>query len=284
MKYIITGSCGMIGQYLKRELDKQGCECILEVDKRNSDISTDYLSVIDEQLNADIMFHLASNCKIKDTISNPDLAFENSDGIEHVLEYCRRNHIKKIVYFSSSRVLSEEENPYTASKKYGEHLCKAYHNCYGIDYIIIRPSTVYAPCKDITTRLLTTWVINALKGEYLVLCGDSHKTLDFTYISDFVDGIFCLLNNWEEAKNTDYDISGEDSRNLIDVAQLISHEIADQIGECHMDIELKEPEIAQPQQVNIDISKIKRFGYEPKIKLEEGIKRLVEFYLREEKK
>jgi GDP-L-fucose synthase len=165
-------------------------------------------------------------------------------------------------------------------------LCKAYKQCYGIEYLIIRPSTVYSGNHhDLTTRLITKWVINALKGEYLTLYGDPvTKTLDFTYVEDFVDGIFCLLKNWEEAKNDCYDICGDDCRNLVDVAKIIGQTISDIRGHCNIDIDIKNPECAQPQQVKIDISKLKQFGYKPKIKLEEGIKKLVEFYLTEGKK
>ena len=85
------------------------------------------------------MFHLAAFCKINQSISNPKRCHEdNSEGTFSVLEFCRKNNIKKIVFFSSSRVLNRERNPYTSAKLYGEELCKAYQECYGIDYNIVR--------------------------------------------------------------------------------------------------------------------------------------------------
>ena len=281
MKYIITGSAGLIGSKLKERLDKDN-ECIMEIDQRlgSNVLSLNSIRLTQKTQKTDIFFHLAAHCKINEGTLNPELPhLNNADGTFQALEFCRVNNIKKFVYMSSSRTLSPEENPYTASKKYGEHLCEAYRQCYGIEYLIIRPSTVYGEHHDLTTRLITKWVINAMTGKTLEIYGDENKTLDFTHVDDFVDGIFCLLDNWEESKNTYYDICGDDCRKLVDVAKLISGYI-----EGEFTVLMKEPEIAQPQNVKIDISKLRRFGYDPKIKLNEGLKRLINFYKGEGKR
>lgn len=293
MNFIITGSKGLIGEKLNKRLLKEGHKMILEIDQRlGSDVR--YLNsyqITPTTQHTDIFFHLGAYCKINETIKEPTLAhYNNADGTFQALEFCRKNGIKKFVYMSSSRTLSPEENPYTASKKYGEHLCEAYRQCYGIQYIIIRPSTVYGCHHDLTTRLITKWVINALKGEPLIIYGDPRtKTLDFTHVDDFVDGIMLLLDNWDKAKNDWYDICGNDCRLLSDVAMIIRDEMDKYPIDTfkrkrYFEVKYTNPEIAQPQNVKIDISKLKQFGYEPKIKLEEGIRRLVNFYLTEGRK
>ncbi len=275
MRYILSGSCGLIGGKLKQRLDKNH-QCIMEIDQR---LGSNVLSLNSYQLtpstqSTDIFFHLGAFCKINETILNPRLShINNANGTFEALEFCRKNNIKKFVYFSSSRILSKERNPYVASKIYGEELCKAYYECYGIEYVIIRPSTVYGDHHDLTTRLITKWVIGALQHKKLILYGDSTKSLDFTYVSDFVDGIMLIINQWDKAKLDSYDICGNDHRRLTEVASIIEKEIG-----SYIDVAYEVPEIAQPQQVKIDISKIKRLGYKPKIKLEQGIKDLVEFY------
>jgi len=281
MRYFITGSAGLIGEKLKERLTKRGDKCIMEIDQR---LGSNVLNINSIQLtpstqHTDIFIHLGAFCKINETVKEPFLAHSNNAcGVFECLEFCRKNDIKKFVYMSSSRVLSPEENPYTASKKYGEHLCEAYKQCYGIEFLIIRPSTVYGEHHDLTTRLITKWVINALVGRPLEIYGDKNKTLDFTHVDDFVDGVELLIDNWDKSKNEAYDICGNDCRKLVDVAEIIG-EITGNLYE----LQFKEPEIAQPQNVKIDISKLQKFGYKPKIKIEEGIKRLVKFYKTEGK-
>jgi len=281
MNFIMSGSAGLIGSKLKERLDKKN-KCIMEIDMRKGSnvLSLDSIRLTQKTQHTDIFFHLAAHCKINEGTLNPELPhINNCQGTFQALEFCRKNNIKKFVYMSSSRVLSKEMNPYTASKMYGEWLCEAYKQCYNIEYLVIRPSTVYGEHHDLTTRLITKWVINAMTGKPLEIYGDKEKTLDFTHVDDFVDGITCLLDNWDRSKNDSYDICGDDCRKLTDVSMLIADRV-----EGEFCVLMKEPELAQPQQVKVDISKIKKFGYEPKIKIEEGIDRLIEFYKTEGQK
>ena len=144
MQYAITGDKGLIGTYLKKRLDKEGHKCVLHIDQREGFNVMDLLfkeTKLSDKI--DVFFHFAAQCRINEAIEKPILPHKNNvDGIFSVLEFCRKHKIPKIVVASTSRVLSKERNPYVASKVYVEELTKAYHDCYGIQYIIIRPSTV----------------------------------------------------------------------------------------------------------------------------------------------
>lgn len=272
-RYAITGHLGLIGEALKKRLDKEGNECVFKMDIREGDdICYDIPQTPSNKYRADIMFHLSANCKINKCIENPEWGFENVIGIHQVLEFCRRNKIKKIVAFSSSRILNKEKNPYTASKIYLEQLCKAYAACYNIKYIIIRPSTVYGPFNDKTHRLVDIWIRAALNGDNLKIYGDlKTKTLDFTFIDDFINGVMLTLkaNQW----NTPYNISGGEEYNLKELADYILKETKSK-GE----VLIESAEIQQPQEVHVNISKIKKLGYSPKINLKKGIKKTIKFY------
>ena len=217
MKYMITGNEGLIGKELVKRLD---IDCVLSVDKRSgNDIIK--LSKMKLPESADIMFNLAAHCRINESITNTQKTFFNNViGINEVMEFCKDNEIKKVVNFSSSRVLSKEENPYTASKKYLENLTEAYHQCYGIEYLIIRPSSVYSLGEDKSNRLMYRWMENAKKGLDIPIFGDKNKTLTFTYIDDFLDGLNILMNNWDSTKNKAYNIGGKEEK-LVDVANEI---------------------------------------------------------------
>ena len=273
MKLIITGNKGLIGTFLTDRLKKEGHEIILTVDlKDGKDIH--YLKKIGtEFLNkADMLIHMAAFCKINKCIEKPILAHENSNDIFEVLEFCRICKIPKILFFSSSRILCEEKNPYTSCKIYGEELCKAYKQCYDIDYIIIRPSTVYGPILDKTKRLMHIFISNALLGKDLEIYGDpKKKTLDFTYVDDFVDGVMLTINN--QQWNQEFNISGNQEYNIFELAQFIISQT-----NSNSKIKVHDPEVAQPQSVSLDLSKIKSLGYSPKVPLKEGVIKNIEKY------
>ena len=230
---------GLIGAPLKKRLDSLGFECVEAVDIRHEN-SQKVDSMIDWKIKADVVFHLADNCKINECIRNPKLSFENIRNIQAVLEMCRLNDIKKIVYFSSSRILSKEKNPYTAGKIYGEELVKTYSKCYGIDYIIIRPSTVYGG-RDETSRVFSIWITQAKLGRDLEIFGDLNKTLSFTYIDDFIDGVIKSLEKW----NGEYNIAGEEVCVVEMAAEIIKQMKSDS------SIVFRPAEIQQPQRVNL---------------------------------
>ncbi|MEK6820003.1 MAG: NAD-dependent epimerase/dehydratase family protein [Nanoarchaeota archaeon] len=268
MKFVLTGHKGLIGSFLLERLKQLGHETILLIDARDGENIID-IDKIKLKEKPDVFIHLAAFCKINKTIENPDLAFENNVlGPYKIFEFCRKNKISKIIFASSSRILKEEKNPYTASKIYGEELCKAYKQCYGIDYIIIRPSTVYGPFDDKTGRLVDIFIRNAMQGKELKIYGDENKTLDFTYIDDFVEGFVLAMNQ----KNKDFDIGSGKETKVKYLADLIIKHVRK--GEKIF----LEKEIAQPQQVEIDLDKMRELGFKPKVSVEEGIKRTIEWY------
>jgi len=271
MKIVMTGDKGLIGASLRRRLESEGHEIVMSCDLRSGENILDLRDkVLDERV--DMMIHLAAHCKINQAIKNPENSHINdADGTFAVMEFCRKNNIPKVVYFSSSRVLSVEKNPYTAAKLYGEELCKGYRYSYGIDYLIIRPSTVYGPFWDLTRRLVHIFITNALAGKDLEVYGDPEtKTLDFTYIDDFIDGTMLAINDSEW--NEEYNISGG-AYNIRDLAKFIVRETG-----SNSRVVIKDAEVAQPQQVNLDLSVVKKLGYRPKIPVEEGIRKCIEWY------
>jgi len=270
MNIVLTGQKGLIGSFLKKELIFKGNQIVDEWDlKDGKDISFMGNYLVDSK--PDMLIHMAAHCKINQSITNPERTFQsNVLGTYNVFEFARKNGIKKIVYFSSSRVLSKEKNPYTASKLYGEELCKAYKDSYGIDSIIVRPSTVYGPIFDETGRLMHIFIRNALQNKPLEIYGDLEtKTLDFTYVSDFVNGVMLAMNGpW----NTAYNISGKQETRLIDLANFIVTETNSQSK-----IIQKREELAQPQKVALDLLEIEKLGYIPRVDIWEGTRRNIQF-------
>jgi nucleoside-diphosphate-sugar epimerase len=272
MNIFITGNKGLIGSEIEKRLVREGHNIVGSIDsKSGSDIS--WLKTLKISQKVDMFIHTAANVKINQMVAEPGIANEiNANGTFYALEFCRKNKIPKFVFMSSSRILNQEKNAYTASKIYGEELCKAYAESYGIEYIIIRPSTVYGLFWDSSKRLVHLYITAALTGNELKVYGNPEtKTLDFTYLDDFVDGVMLAINNKEWDK--EYDISGKEEFNIYELAKYII-----ELTESSSPIKVYPAEIAQPQKVSVDISEIEKIGYKPKISLKEGVKRTVEFY------
>jgi UDP-glucose 4-epimerase len=272
MNIILTGHKGLIGDSLKKSFEEQGHKIVQGVDVRDglNILDIDQVSVDDK---VDLMVHAAAHCKINQSIKEPELPYKNNVlGSYNVLEFCRKKDIPKIVFFSSSRVLSKEKNPYTASKLYGEELCKSYQHSYGIDNIIIRPSTVYGPFWDETKRLIHIFITNALQNKDLEIYGDPEtKTLDFTHVKDFTKGVMIAINRPQG--NKEYNISGKEEFNIRDLAKFIIQETGSK-----SQIKVFDAEIAQPQQVKVDNSEIEKLGYRPEIGVREGVKDTIKWY------
>jgi UDP-glucose 4-epimerase len=269
---LITGHMGLIGAPLTQRLVDEGHTIVKGIDLRAGEDILDINKMHFDQ-SIDTVVHCAAACKINRTIENPDWShINNTEGTYQVFEFCRLNNVKKIVNFSSSRVLSPEKNPYTTDKLFGEELCKAYKNCFDLDYIIIRPSTVYGPCWDKTKRLVHLYITNALRNQDLVIFGDPKtKTLDFTYVDDFVDGVLLAMNHhtWNKA----YDISGGEEFKVYDLAAHIIKTTG-----SRSNITFHHPEIAQPQSIKLDLVEINKLGYSPTVPLLEGIQRCIDWY------
>ncbi|MBU0894627.1 MAG: NAD(P)-dependent oxidoreductase [Nanoarchaeota archaeon] len=272
MNIFITGNKGLIGSALEKRLIKEGHKIVGSIDHRSgSDLS--WLKNLEIDTSIDLFIHAAAHVKINKMVADPKIAnLNNAQGTFYALDFCRKHKIPKFVFFSSSRILSPEKNSYTASKIYGEELCKGFYNSYGIEYIIIRPSTVYGPFWDLSKRLVHLHILAALRGEELKIFGNPlTKTLDFTYIDDFIEGTMLTINSNEW--NKEYNISGKEEYNVYDEAKYIL-----ELTGSKSQINSYSAEIAQPQKVSLDCSEIKKLGYMPKTPLEEGLRKTIEWY------
>ena len=123
---------------------------------------------------------------------------------------------------------------------------------------------------DETSRLINNWLCASFKNEDIRLYGDDEKTLDFTYIDDFVDGvILSMKGEW----NKIYNISGDEEVKLIALANYII-----QKTKSKSKIKVLPEEKAQPQNVNVDITDIQNKGFKPKVSIIDGIDIMVDFY------
>ena len=269
MKILLTGSSGLIGHNLKYHLANE--HRIFSCDLKQGGDCRDLIHKKDK-MDIDQVIHAASYCHIRSCIKYPMIAhLNNAEGSMSVFEFARRNDVKEVILFSSSRVLSPETNIYTATKKYSEELAKAYHRCYGIDYKIIRPSTVYG-LPDDTERIVPEFIRLALIGQPLVIYGDRFKTLDMTYIDDFLKAYDIIIERGK--KNTSFDVGSGFSLYISSLAENIISLTASSSKIIYQDKELE-----QPQQVCIDTKSMDDLGYSPEWNISDALKVIIKRFM-----
>lgn len=203
MRILVTGNHGLIGSKICEKLKL--LHEVVGVDKDNF-VECLY-NFYGEPF--DLIIHCGANCIIRNIIKNPSLVMENIDSTFLVMEFARRTGCKKVILFSSSRVEHKEENPYTTGKKFVENIAEAYKQCYGIDYLIIRPETVWGP-NDNLKRVIPKWIKAALNNEKIIVYGNKYKTLPPIHVDDFTDYFMVYFNTFNNFKNKIIKITGKE--------------------------------------------------------------------------
>ena len=261
-----------------------------------------------EEYKPDIVVNLAAQAGVRYSIENPD-AYINSNiiGFYNILEACRHNPVKHLVYASSSSVYGGNkkvpfstddmvDHPvslYAATKKSNELLAHAYSKLYNIPTTGLRFFTVYGPAgrPDMAYFGFTNKLV---KGETIKIFNYGNCRRDFTYVDDIVEGIVRVMQRPPEKKNVEdglpvppyalYNIGGGTPENLLDFVQILSEELvrAGVLPENYDFEAHKELVPMQPGDVPVtyaDATALERdFGFKPTIDLRTGLRHFAEWY------
>jgi UDP-glucose 4-epimerase len=295
---LVTGSSGTVGTALCQQLLEKGYDVTGTDIKPNqwSDAINDRTIIADladesatEKLpySIDLVIHLAANARVHKLVQNPELAQDNFNTTFTVLEYAREigadfifsssrevyGNNGKIIYDETDTYVDECESPYTASKIGGEALVKSYDECYDIDTSIVRFSNVYGK-YDASNRVIPLFIAQASQGEDLTVFGDD-KVLDFTYIDDCVNGIVSVVEQFNKAAGSTFNIASGEGTSLVEVAEVIVDKT-----DADVDIHIEENRTGEVSRYVADISKASKiFGYEPSYDVNDGIEATVDWYL-----
>lgn len=248
---------------------------------------------VDVQGRFDYVIHLAARPSPEDYMRYPvETALSNSLGTYKALEIARRNDAT-FLYTSSSEVYGHAEviptpeeywgkvNPtgvrscYDESKRFSEALAMSYYREYGLDVRIQRPFNVYGPRlrEDGTYgRVVSRFVVQALRGEDLTVFGDGSQTRAFLYVDDWVDATLRMLR--ENVKGEVFNIGSDREVKILDLARTIISLTGSRSG-----IKFLPPRVDDPPRRAADITKARRrLGWEPRVSLEEGLRKTVEWF------
>lgn len=308
---LVTGGAGFIGFHVAKALLERGDKVIiadnfndyydvkLKKDRvkqiKDNENLTVYKADISKYKKIEKIFkknkidkicHLAAQAGVRYSLTNP-FAYENSNGLGtlNLLELCRHYDVKDFIYASSSSVyggntkipFSEKDNVdkpislYAATKKYDELMAHVYHNLYKINCTGLRFFTVYGPWgrPDMAAYL---FIGKMVKGEKIPVFNFGKMKRDFTYVTDIVYGVLAALD-----KAYPYEIFNLGNSDTVELKYFI---------ECiEKELGIKANQDLQPMQPGdvpvtyADISKAKKMlGYQPKVKIEEGINNYVTWF------
>ena len=312
MNFLVTGGAGFIGSHLCERLLRAGHGVwalddlnpfydiaikrgnLREIEKAGKPFTFVHGDITDPAcldsvlggVRFDQIIHLAARAGVRPSLLEPALCQRvNVEGTVQVLEAARRHSVRKITIASSSSVyginarvpFTESDpifsaiSPYAASKLACEALGHVYHHVYGMDVVMLRFFTVYGPRQrpDLAIHKFAR-LIDA--GNPIPVFGDGASARDYTYVTDTIDGIMAGVK-----RNFGYEIFNLGESQTVELGYLITL-LEKALGKKA----IIDRQPAQPGDVPLtfaDITKAReRLGYSPKVKIEEGIPRFVEWF------
>jgi dTDP-glucose 4,6-dehydratase len=304
-RYLVTGGAGFIGSHLCESFLGQGHE-VLCMDNYSTGakenmapflknprfrfIDHNVSRFIEVQEPLDYVLHFASPASPVDYLELPIPTLKvGALGTHNTLGLAKA---KNAVYLLAStsevygdplvRPQSEEYwgnvNPigprgvYDEAKRFAEAMTMAYHRYHGLNTRIVRIFNTYGPRMRFRDgRVVPNFIMQALKGEPLTVYGQGQQTRSFQYVDDLVDGLNKLLNS---DHHLPVNIGNPHEMTVLEFAKKII-ELTDSKSEIvYKPLPEDDPQVRQP-----DITKAKKIlNWEPKVNLEEGLLRTIEYF------
>jgi dTDP-glucose 4,6-dehydratase len=310
MRAVVTGGAGFLGSHLCDRLLAEGWE-VLAVDNfitgsaenvrhlaqnakfklKNEDVSkTDALKVDGE---VGYVLHFASPASPPDYLKHPIATMMvGSIGTQNALELALRKNAKFFMASTSECYGDPEMSPqkeeywghvncvgprsvYDEAKRFSESMTMAYQRHHGVDTRIVRIFNTYGPRMRLNDgRALPNFVYQALSGQALTIYGDGKQTRSFCYVDDLIDGIYKLMLSDEQLP---VNIGNPQEITILEFAERIRKHFDNVPQIIFEPLPQDDPKRRCP-----DISKAKRIlNWEPKINLEEGLKRTLAYFKQE---
>ncbi|MFT3805095.1 MAG: NAD-dependent epimerase/dehydratase family protein [Burkholderiaceae bacterium] len=259
------------------------------------------LSRVFEKHKIDQIIHLAAQAGVRYSISNP-LSYGQSNlvGFLNILEMARTHTVEHLIYASSSSVYGrsskapfsedvkadEPVSLYAATKRANELMAYSYSNLYGLRTTGLRFFTVYGPWgrPDMAYYSFTKAIFD---GQPINVFNNGDLTRDFTYIDDIVNGIVAVLEKTADSDGTDGRDGSSGAFNVFNIGNENPVGLMHFIETLEKNIGKKAEKIFLPMQkgdvysTHASTEKLNRWtGYAPKIGIEEGLARFVEWFRR----
>lgn len=308
-RILLTGGAGFIGTALARRLVEHNQVVILDNCHRNSlkdsgllshrnlrmlegDV-LDLASVREAMRECQMVVHLAAIAGVDTVLKMPVTTMKvNIIGTYNVLEAAvEAQGIERLIDFSTSEVfgtyaykvregditalgaVGEARWTYAVSKLATEHMAHNYYKQFGLPALSIRPFNIYGP-GQVGEGAIHRFIVQALKGEDITIHNDGSQIRAWCYVEDMVDGILAGLER-PEAVSQSFNIGNPRSVvTIYNLAQLVlrisgSPSKIKFVEWNNADVELRIPNIEKARTL---------LGFEPRVDLDEGLARTIDWY------
>ena len=303
-RIVITGAAGFIGSHLSEALLDRGYEVIgidnlLTGDTANiahlttrdfTFIKHDVTNYINIDGPVGFVLHWASPASPIDYLELPiptlkvgalgthkALGLAKAKGARFVLASTSEvygdplEHPQKETYWGNVNPIGPR-GVYDEAKRFAEAMTVAYHRYHGIDAKIVRIFNTYGPRMRLKDgRAVPAFMSQALRHEDVTVFGDGTQTRSFTYITDLVDGIIRLMLS---DVNDPVNIGNPREMTIEEIARTIIKMTGSRSRIIYQPLPTDDPKVRQP-----DITRARTLlGWEPKVPLEEGLVRTIEYF------
>ena len=294
-KIFIAGHNGMVGSAIERKFRREGFENILTFSSKELDLRSQ--SSVDEFYKKERPdFVILAAAKVGGIHANDkykgEFIYDNLMIESNVIHFAYENNVKKLLFLGSSCIypkhspqpikeeyllsgyLEPTNKPYAIAKIAGIELCKSYREQYGCNFISVMPTNLYGTNDNyhlenshVIPALLRKMILAKKNNDpFVTVWGSGKPKRDFLNVDDLADACFLLMKEYNKPEPINVG-SGSD----ISITQLI-HIIREEIDyNCEVKFDTSKPDGTMLKL--LDISKIKSLGWNPKIKIREGIRK-----------
>jgi UDP-glucose 4-epimerase len=309
-RILVTGGAGVIGSHLVDKLLAAGAREVVvlddlsrgRMDNLDEAAATGRMTVVNGDIRdaalvaksmagIDIAYHLAA-VRLTQCAEHPRLSLEVMvDGTFNVFEAAVNAGVARLVAASSASVYgaadrfpieethhqSNDRTFYGVAKSYSEGLLRSFREKSGLDFVALRPFNVYGPRMDTLgayTEVLIRWMDRIARGQSPIIFGDGAQTMDFVYVDDVARAFLLAANSGKPGEVYNVAMGVETSLKSLAAALL-------RVMNADVGIEFAPPRAgtAVPRRLG-GIDKARReLGFIAAVGLEEGLRRLVEWWL-----
>ena len=308
----VTGCLGFIGSHVTRACLKRGWY-VMGIDKCTYAANVNLLQEFNEYDNFDFMgddindlkflydcdyvINTAAETHVGNSITNSDeFVKSNIDGVHNLLELIRNYRQEStrtpiLLHFSTDEVygdidegahvetdLLKPSNPYSATKAAADMLILAWARTYGLPYIIIRPTNNYGIGQYVEKLIPKTCKYLKL-GRKIPLHNDGTPIRNWLNAADTAEAVLTIID--KEVTNEIYNIAGGFEQSNLDTVKKVIKEYVDKDmadDNIRLFLDLSYSRAGQDVRYALDDSKLRALGWEPKMKFDEELPKIVEYY------